>query len=58
MGSSTIKYPWHFADWMEEIRYLYAILSFSLQHVARDSNFVADSLARGDASCIDFAIDV
>lgn len=57
-GSFTGEYPWHFADWVEEIWPLSASLSFSFQHVFRDSNFLADALARTGASRTDLAFDV
>lgn len=57
-GSSNKAYPWCIADWVVEIRYLSTYLSFTFQHVVRESNFVADALPKAGAFRTSLVYDV
>lgn len=43
---------------VEEIGYLSANLSFTFQHVVRESNSVVDALVKAGAFCTNLAFDV
>lgn len=57
-GSTSTLYPRRLADWMEEIRSLSSMTQFSFSHVYRESNILADVLAKDGASCTSLVFDV
>lgn len=57
-GLSYQLYSWSLANLMEEIPTISTYLSLSFQHGVRESNIVADSLARAGASSTDLAFDM
>lgn len=48
--SSSMSYPWRLADWMEEIRSISSMMPFSFAHVYRETNMLADAIAKDGAS--------